>query len=309
MLGIGLYVHIPFCASKCGYCDFYSVPADGECMDSFVGALLRELEEDVFVEGRTIETVYVGGGTPTILPTDLLDRLFEGLRRVVSTYSPAEFTVESNPGTLLPEKVEILRDGGVNRISLGAQSFSAAELATLQRSHKPEDIAASVDMVRRAGFIHLNLDMIFGVPGQTLSSWMDSIGQAIDLGPDHLACYGLTYEPGTPLYERRERGEVIPTDEGLESEMYTSAIGLLADCGFDHYEISNFARLGGKCLHNLGYWENRPCIGIGPGASSYINGRRWRNVPEVRQYVRRVHCGEELAVDVEELLPRWGPGL
>jgi oxygen-independent coproporphyrinogen-3 oxidase len=307
-LDVGLYIHVPFCSSKCGYCDFYSIVADAECKSSLVDALLKELDNAVSAQELRVETIFVGGGTPSILSIDMLIGLFSSLGRVAGASSLLEFTVECNPATLNEEKAHILYDRGVTRISLGAQSFNADELGILQRSHNPDDISASVEIIQRTGFDHLNLDMVFGIPGQTLASWTDSLRKAVDLGADHLACYGLTYEADTPLYERRAAGLIRPVDEDLEVQMYQSAIDFLSGFGFEHYEISNFARGGGKCLHNLRYWRNEPVIGVGPSAWSYMAGRRWRNVPEVNEYVRRIAAGEDLSVESEVLSGRERAG-
>jgi oxygen-independent coproporphyrinogen-3 oxidase len=212
-----------------------------------------------------------------------------------------EFTVEANPASLTDAKAGFLRDHGVTRISMGAQSFHKHELHVLDRIHRPEDVAASAEIVRRAGFAHFNLDLIFGIPGQTRGSWEESLRRAIDLGPDHLACYGLTYEPDTPLRERRDAGLLRQVDDDWEAELYLSAIDTLADAGFAQYEISNFARPGGRSLHNLRYWKNLPGIGIGPSAASYLGGRRWRNVPDLARYVACVRSGDDPAIESETL--------
>lgn len=300
---VGLYIHIPFCARKCGYCDFYSIVPTGSQAENLIDALLIELDRALAVGDYRVETVFVGGGTPSYLPESLLARLADRLRCVAERYHPIEFSVEANPVSLTPSKAAILRDAGVNRISLGAQSFNEAELRQLDRLHTPDDIVAGVELVRRYGFEHINLDLIFGIPGQTLESWEDSLCRAMALGPDHLACYGLTYEPGTSLTRHRDEGRLVPATEDLEAQMYEKAIDLLVEAGFEHYEISNFARPGGECLHNIRYWHSQPGIGIGPAAASYLNGRRWRNVVSVNEYVRKIRSGESTMVDSEALSP------
>lgn len=308
MSDVGLYIHVPFCASKCGYCDFYStVPLPG-AFEPLVDALITEL--DAALTGRcgtsappAVETIFVGGGTPSLLPTALLVRLFTRLRRVVEEHKPVEFTVECNPASLTDAKADLLRRAGVNRISMGAQSFHPQELRVLERIHNPADIPASAAIVRRSGFAHFNLDLIFGIPGQTLASWKESIRRAIELGPDHLACYGLTFEPDTPLDAQRRAGLITPMDEDLQAELYLATLEELAAAGFEQYEISNFARPGARCLHNLRYWHNRPGIGIGPSAASYLDGRRWRNIPDTGAYVHRVSAGLPIAIDEEQLDP------
>lgn len=301
---IGLYVHVPFCATKCGYCDFYShVPAPG-AFRSLVDALLAELDETVVRRPELrVETIFIGGGTPTLLPASELERLFAVLGSIAHRDRPVEFTVEANPASLNDGKAAILRAHGVKRISMGAQSFHPQELRALDRIHSPSDIAPSVAVIRRAGFEHLNLDLIFGIPGQTQASWAESLRRAVDLEPDHLACYGLTYEPETPLREMLEIGLVQPVEESIEASLYSFMIDYLDEQGFRQYEISNFARPGAESRHNVRYWLNLPYVGIGPSAASYMGGRRWRNVPDTAEYVRRVGAGLERAIDLEELSP------
>ncbi|MGQ9651176.1 MAG: radical SAM family heme chaperone HemW [Phycisphaerae bacterium] len=303
MTDVGLYVHVPFCPRKCGYCDFYSIVPHDSLVADYIDAVLSELDA-VLAEGRLrVKTLFVGGGTPTFLPGSSLARLMERLAQICRAHRVVEFSVEANPASLTEEKVLLLRQAGVNRISIGAQSFVLAELEMLERLHRPEDIVAGVELVRRAGFEHLNLDLIFGIPGQTLHTWNQSLEAAIDLGPDHVACYGLTYEPGTPLVLRRDSGQIIPIDEEVETEMYMLAIDRLAEAGFQQYEISNFARPGGQCQHNLRYWRSRPGIGVGAAAASYLNGCRWRNVVTAEEYISRIRAGRSTAVDVECLTP------
>lgn len=344
MIDIGLYIHVPFCVRKCGYCDFYSIVPNDDQVEPLVDALLAELERALVPPSETcapfarmfseksravvaahenavaqgdravrVETVFVGGGTPTCLPLQALRRLLTGLDRALGANRPSEFTIEANPGTLTREKAALIRDHGVTRISVGAQSFHQPELAVLERIHGPDDIAATAAIIHQMGFPHFNLDLIFGIPGQTRQTWLASLRRAVELGPDHLACYGLTYEPGTPLGKLLDAGQVVPMDESTEADLYLTAIDFLDGAGLEQYEISNFARGGsradldsgqtGACLHNLRYWRNQPTLGIGPAAASFMDGRRWRNLPDVAEYVRRIQTGESLAVDVEMLDP------
>jgi len=296
-------VHVPFCPSKCGYCDFYSIAASESDFEPFVDAVRTELASRLRARPFRIETIFVGGGTPTCLPTALLDKLFQALGEAARTHGVTEFSVETNPGSLDDEKADLLRAHGVNRISMGAQSFHEDELAVLGRRHRPKDISASAARVHRAGFAHFNLDLIFGIPGQSPARWRESLRRAIALRPDHLSCYGLTYEPGTPLHARRAQGRVRPLSERQEARLYTTAVEVLAEAGFEQYEISNFARPGGRCRHNLRYWHNQPTLGVGPAAASYIDGRRWRNIPDVAAYVSRTRRGQSTEVDVERLSP------
>jgi oxygen-independent coproporphyrinogen-3 oxidase len=303
MVDTGLYVHVPFCRTKCGYCDFYSrVPAAGQ-PGRYVDAVLAELAGGPAGPGGRVRvrTIFVGGGTPTILPVDELSRLFGVLGELARRDGVSEFTVEANPASLDDAKARVLREAGVNRVSIGVQSFAAQELKTLGRSHQAEDVAPTVRSARRWGFSHVNLDLIFGIPGQTERSWEESLRMAMELGPDHIACYGLTYEPGTPLHRRWVEGALDPCGEETEARMYECAIDTLTSAGFEHYEISNFARPGARCEHNLAYWRNEPYVGLGPAAASYFEGVRTRNVADVEQYIRRIALGQSPVVESERL--------
>lgn len=279
---VGWYVHLPFCHTKCGYCDFYSVPTQPEAVGELTAAIGTEIcRRD---PGRPIATVFVGGGTPTVLPAEALETILRAIpRRFAEPH--VEFTVEANPSSADELKLDLLRRCGVNRVSFGAQSFHRDELAVLERLHDPVHIPEAVQLARRAGFDNVNLDLIFGVPGQTLERWLDSLMRAIDLGVEHIACYSLMYEDGTALTKRRRMGQIQPIDEEVEAEMYERTIDTLTADGYEHYEISNFARRGRRCRHNLIYWRNEEYVGIGPSAVSYIDGVRSKNVADYRQYI------------------------
>jgi len=282
----GLYVHVPYCETKCGYCDFYSVPMKDRVTGPTVDRLVRELETRLEGSRASVRTVFCGGGTPTLLPPAELGALLGAIVRGVDVARLDEFTVEANPATVDDEKAALLRDAGVARVSMGAQSFYARELATLERLHVPEDIEPSVTTLRRKGIEQINLDLMFGIPGQSVESWHGSLNRAVDLGPDHIACYGLTYEPGTRLTALRDHGRLTPCDEGLETELYLLALEVLAKAGYRQYETSNFAQPGYESQHNVTYWRNGPYIGVGPSAAGCLDGRRYRNVADVSAYVR-----------------------
>jgi oxygen-independent coproporphyrinogen-3 oxidase len=303
-MDIGLYVHVPFCDSKCCYCDFYSVvPRAGQVVP-LIEAICVDLARIHSRERYRVATVFVGGGTPSALAPAVLTRLMGALGDWIGTDRPSEFTVEANPASLTTEKATILRGHGVNRLSMGAQSFHADELRWLGRLHGPEDIAATARIVKAAGFERWSLDLIFGVPGQTPVRWRESLERAVALDPDHIACYGLTYEPGTPLHARLAAGQVEAMDEGLEAELYSMTAEFLPTAGYQQYETSNYAREGARCLHNVRYWKNEPGLGVGPSAVSYIDGRRWRKVADVAEYVRRVQEGADPTSE-EETLSEW----
>ena len=297
----GLYLHVPFCTTKCGYCDFYSVPWAGRATGEIVERLLAELAGRLAETPLTVATIFLGGGTPTVLPAEELARLLEPLARVARSRACREFTVEANPATLDDEKADLLASAGVDRLSLGAQSFHASELALLERVHAPEDIAPALWVARRAGIDRINLDLIFGIPGQTLASWTASLDRAMELEPGHLALYGLTYEPGTELTRRRDLGQITPCDEELEADMYLAAIDRVAAAGYEQYEISNFARPHQRCRHNLVYWNHEPYIGVGPSAAGYLDGVRYRNVPDIERYVDMIDAQGTAVVETEQL--------
>ena len=278
---IGWYIHLPFCTTKCGYCDFYSLPTIPSLIPRLVDALRVEIE--IHDPRRPVESAFIGGGTPTVLPPDALEAVLQAVGN--RTGRPKEFTIEANPSSVDELKLDLLRRYGVNRLSFGAQSFEPAELAVLERLHDPRHINESVAAARHAGFDNINLDLIYAIPGQTLASWRDSLHRAIALETEHLSCYALMYEPGTSLTRLRTEGRLVPSDESLEADMFELTIDELTAAGFEHYEISNFARPGKRCRANVIYWENREYLGVGPSAVSYLDGCRRRNVPDVRRYV------------------------
>jgi len=297
---IGLYVHLPFCATKCGYCDFYSLPT----LPELIADLTRALDAELTARdpGRSIETVFIGGGTPTILPADALETVLTRVRRTAGDVG--EFTCEANPSSTDELKLALLRRCGVSRISFGAQSFHHDDLEILQRIHDPAHIGESVRAARAAGFDNLNLDLIFGIPGQTPDRWRESLRRAIELEPDHLSCYSLMYEPGTLLTKQRQQGILSPCNEDHEIEMFEMTGDILAAVGYERYEISNFARPGRECRANIIYWENREYLGVGPSAVSYLDGVRRKNIADVRRYVERVGGATgEIVAESEQLSP------
>lgn len=269
-------------------------------MDQLVVALSAEMAERD--PGRQTESVFIGGGTPTVLPASALAALLAPVRD--RTAPVAEFTVEANPSSTDELKLDLLRRHGVNRISFGAQSFHADDLEVLQRLHDPRHIVESVCAARAAGFENINLDLIYAVPGQTLARWRDSLRRAVDLETEHLACYALMYEPGTQLTQLRRNGRIVACDEELEADMFELTIDELTAAGFEHYEISNFAKPGRRCHANVIYWQNREYLGIGPSAVSYLDGARQKNVPDVRQYIDGMKTGPaSIVIERERLAP------
>lgn len=297
------YIHVPFCQTICGYCDFYSVLVDRKAMHPLVDALIADFEREVAARPVQLETIFVGGGTPTTLPPVELRRLLSRLHAAADADRPLEFTVEANPATVTTEIAATLVESGVTRVSVGAQSFDPSELRVLERIHQPPQVAQTVQICRDAGIAQVNLDLIFAVPGQSVESWRRNLEQAIAIGPDHLSCYALTYERGTPLFEQREAGDVKALDEDTEADMYELTIELLASAGYQQYEISNFARPGCECRHNLVYWHNEPYLGIGPSAAGFVEEVRYKNIPDHREYVRAVSESRSAWLSQEKLSP------
>ena len=299
-----LYVHIPFCFHKCHYCDFYSIvdSRDRQCV--FAQRLIGELTALARFAGP-LDTVFVGGGTPTLLRSDLWQKLLQEMARLFDLSrilsGEGEFTVECNPETATPELFGVLRDGGVNRLSLGAQSFHPTHLKTLERWHKPENVARAIEFARAGGIERQSLDLIFAIPGQSLKDLDADLSTALDLGVTHLSCYNLTYESNTPMTRRLSRGEFEAAGEDLEVDMQQLVIDRCAAAGLDRYEISNFTAPGHECAHNMVYWRQGPWLAAGPSASGHVAGWRWKNTPRLGDYLD----SEGLApvVDVEPLDP------
>lgn len=286
----GAYVHVPFCRHKCHYCDFYSFVDTQDRQEAFVERLDRELAEvaTMLPAGTPpIETVFIGGGTPTMLRPTLLRRLLDSIRRHLPLEADErlEWTVEANPETVDREIADTLAAGGVNRASLGAQSFTPRLLAALERDHRIESVAAATAHLRDAGISNLNLDLIFAVPGSTLADWSHDLDEALALAPTHISAYGLTYEPNTPLAKRESRGEIEAVDDGLEAEMYEHSCERLGAAGFERYEISNWSRPGQACRHNLVYWRNESWLAFGPSASGHLGGLRYKIVPRLGEWL------------------------
>jgi len=281
-----LYVHIPFCETKCPYCDFNSFAVAGRDVDGYLDALSREC--DARGLPRDPATIFIGGGTPTVVEPRQLERYLAGLLRDVRPDASREFTVEANPGSLTAEKVGILRSFGVNRLSIGAQSFFDRHLRTLGRVHGAAQIEEAYGLARDGGIEQVNLDFIFAVPGLTVREWVETLARAAALGPDHLSCYALIFEPGTEFFARRAAGSMRPADERVELAMFRLTERVLRRRGYLRYEISNFARPGRECRHNLVYWRNESYLGVGAGAHSHLGGERLANERNLARYAASV---------------------
>jgi oxygen-independent coproporphyrinogen-3 oxidase len=308
----GLYVHVPFCFHKCHYCDFYSITRQTpDRMERFVDLVLREADYWSGIGNAPdfrIQTIFFGGGTPSLLPLASMRRLLSGLKDRFDFSNVTEWTIEVNPATANAEYCGMLRAMGVDRLSFGAQSFDRSELATLERHHDPADVLRSLQIARDAGFSRVNFDLIYAIPGQTLDSWSRSLEAAIALGTSHLSCYGLTYEPNTPMAVKKRLGVVCAVDEDIELQMLHHTRSRLKQAGLSAYEISNYATPGQECRHNLMYWTGGNYLGLGPSAASHLDGHRWRNRPHLGEWEQYVDASEIPAIDVEHLTPRQRAG-
>lgn len=292
------YFHVPFCAHHCGYCDFAVSTGQEHLIELYLDAIAME------TRGPTadVETIFIGGGTPTHLSEEQLTRLLTTVRERFPG-SVAEFSIESTPESITAEKVKVLKSYGVTRVSIGVQSFENHTLYALDRRHGVEQIHAAVNAVKSES-LDFSFDLIFGAPGQTLVGWTRDLNHAIAFEPNHISTYGLTYEKGTPLWKRWNAGEVRDVGEDAELAMYESSMDTLTAAGFEHYEISNFAKPGHRCRHNEYYWANHAYHGFGVGAARYANGERAHNVRDTKLYVQRVLAGEDATQQRESLPPR-----
>ncbi|MDP9341045.1 MAG: radical SAM family heme chaperone HemW [Actinomycetota bacterium] len=300
----GIYVHVPFCLTRCGYCDFNAYAGLGHLATRYAEALKREAELAAPAwSTHRIGSVFFGGGTPTTLGPEALAALLAHLRRVFDVAPDAEITTEANPDTVDERVLEGLLGAGFTRLSMGVQSFDPAVLAALERVHGPQSARRAYAAARAAGFANVNLDLIYGAHGETLGSWRRTLDEAVAMRPEHLSCYALTIEPATPLGWKVKAGTVPPPDADLQAEMYDAACEALNTTGYRHYEVSNWARPGFECRHNLGYWQGRPYLGLGAGAHSYREGRRWWNLRPPAGYIGAVERGEHPVGGDEVLTP------
>ena len=300
---LGIYIHIPFCRSKCDYCAFYSLAGRDALMDQYQKALLAHMRETApLAQGIPVDSVFFGGGTPSYFGAKRLKELLAAVHKLFQVEKDAEITVECNPDSADYKLLHTLRKAGVNRLSLGMQSAHGAELARVHRIHTPQQTDQAVEAARKAKFHNLSLDLIYGLPGQTFESWKSTVEHALSLIPQHLSCYGLTVEERTPLARRVESGEALPDDD-QQADWYLWTVGRLERAGLPQYEISNFAKPGYESRHNLRYWLTRPYIGFGPGAHSDFGGRRYSFVRDLEAYIRGVLEGGPL-IDSSELIPQ-----
>ena len=307
---LSLYIHIPFCLRKCAYCDFPSWADTGIPLEEYVDGVVREMElrSALLAEPPVAETLYLGGGTPSLLPPDLVSRLVGTSRSRHALTADAEVTLEANPGTVTPEKLAGYRDAGVNRLSLGVQSFDDRMLTLLGRVHTAQEARATVAAARAAGFDNIGLDLIHSLPGQTPEEWREELQQAVTLGPEHLSAYGLTVEEGTPFHLLRQEGRLPLPDDDAGALMYRMTADILTAAGYEQYEIANFALPGRRSRHNQVYWRREPYLGFGAAAHSFLGnpafGRRWRNPHDPAEYLRVLAAGRLPEEDVAVLTRR-----
>jgi oxygen-independent coproporphyrinogen-3 oxidase len=297
-----LYVHVPFCQAKCRYCDFYSLDHRKELQEPYVTAAISELHRKQSLLRLPLESIFFGGGTPTALAPHLLKKLLDSVTPLLGEQT--EFSVEINPGTLTGNLPSLLVASGVNRINLGVQSFNDEELLLLGRIHTARQANEAIREIRRSGIENIGLDLIYALPNQTLGGWKNSLYQALELDTKHLSCYALSFEQGTPLARDLAKGKIHEMPEELQRDCYYTAIDLLTNAGYCHYETSNFARPGYSCRHNCTYWQNRPYLGIGPAAASYIGGIRYTNRPDLSGYIDALSSGGDVPQDSEQLIGR-----
>lgn len=296
-----LYVHIPFCIKKCLYCDFNSY-TDLNLQDFYIESLINEIKK---IEQKKFKTIFVGGGTPTILSIKNLKRLLIALE----AFEPDEYTFESNPGTLNDEKLRLMRYFGVNRISIGLQAWQDNLLKALGRIHSLDDFLKSYDAVRKFNFSNVNIDLMFAIPNQTIKDWIETIENVYLLKPEHISCYSLIIEKGTPFYDMYSKGSLNLVDEDIEREMYWYVIDKLKEKGMRHYEISNLAKPGFECSHNITYWKDDEYIGVGAGAHSYAYNRRYSNLKGIKEYIEGIENGnvilEESTLSIDDTISEY----
>ena len=292
-----LYVHIPFCVRKCQYCDFLSGPSDEETKDRYIEALLKEIRAAEHTEDYEIVSVFIGGGTPSALKAEAIASIMRTLQEQFFFCEDAEVTIEANPGTVDLEKLTIYRNVGINRLSLGLQSTDAEELKLLGRIHSYEEFLKSYEWARKAGFSNINIDLMFAIPGQTGEAWRQHLYQVAELNPEHISAYSLIIEEGTPFAEQN----LDLPDEDTEYQMYEDTAGILAEYGYQQYEISNYAKDGYACRHNIGYWKRTEYLGLGLGASSLYGENRFSNTRDMQEYLGFSGNTERIRKDVLKL--------
>lgn len=307
-MNVGYYLHIPFCEKKCTYCDFYSIESTG-LIDRFVAALKKEIVRRATTQAPTTTptksytSVFFGGGTPSLLTPSQLSDILDTVRANVELADDCEITMECNPGTITLEKLEGYRAAGVNRLSFGVQSFVPEELQFLTRIHSPEQADEAMALARAAGFTNVNMDLMFALPPQTMDSLSYSLSRLLSLQPDHISAYSLIFEPGTPLNAQKIKGLVVPHEEELDADMYAYVMRTLREAGYEQYEVSNFAKPGHRCRHNLTYWHGEDYVGVGPSAHGLVGGMRYWNHRSLTSWLQLIDRDELPHANTEILTP------
>ena len=308
-MNLGLYLHIPYCLHKCGYCDFNSHPENQVESVHYVEALLKEIKfYSTTLKSYNVPTVFMGGGTPTILPPSQLKKILDTVRQGFNLTSDCEITIEANPATIKLETLQEIHAAGYNRISIGVQSFDEKELQLLERVHNEEEIHSTVHRARSANFENLSMDLMFALPDQSREKWQSHLKQATAKNPDHLSTYNLTIEPATAFFKLQEKGKLCLPHEDIQLEMYETTIQVLEDAGYSQYEISNFSKPGMESQHNINYWNNGEYLGVGAGASSYLNGERSKNINLPSIYIREIETKASAIHTREHLEPLQAMG-
>jgi oxygen-independent coproporphyrinogen-3 oxidase len=295
-----IYVHIPFCARICPYCAFYKDLLDKSQTQRFCDAIVAELAQQSQHRQLSPSTIYFGGGTPTALTTDQLEYVLDGFRKHLDLTALSEWTMEANPGSVSARKARLLRESRVSRISLGVQSWNDDLLSILGREHNAAQAEESFRILRDAGFENINVDLMFGLPGQTIEQWETTLQKTVSLKPDHISAYCLTFEEDTDFFLRFSRGE-LHQDSDADAQLFRLAISMLENAGYHHYEISNYARPGFESVHNRAYWAGEDYLGIGPSAFSTVGMKRWQNLCDYRAYADRVLAGDSAVGSIEDL--------
>lgn len=299
---VALYIHIPFCIKKCLYCDFHSFRFDLSLIHRYTRALIKELKLSLNTD-YLIKTIYLGGGTPSILPVESIEEIVQTIYGSFKLDDSLEFTIEVNPGTVDEEKLRLYKTLGINRISIGIQSLEEGELKILGRIHSGKEALEALDTAINVGFTNINVDLIYGIPNQTLESWRYTLQEVLRRNPTHMSVYGLMYEPGTPLYKALIRNRIKPMSEDLEVEIFNETQEVLSTYGLRWYEISNYAKDGYECRHNLTYWRGEDYLGFGPSAHSLVGNTRYSNTPNIKAYVELLDRGKSPKIWEERLSP------
>ncbi|MCX7737531.1 MAG: radical SAM family heme chaperone HemW [Candidatus Kapabacteria bacterium] len=313
---LGVYFHIPFCVKKCFYCDFYSIETEPkdlslihteesyEIDESIANQFLSSLENEIKIRTNDsnkieVDSIFLGGGTPSLLSPQHIKLLFQYINEYFQVSNSSEITIECNPGTITPEKLEVYKVVGINRLSIGVQSFIPEELKFLQRIHNSEDVFHSFKLAREFGFDNISIDLIFSIPGQKRENLIYSLSKAIELNPEHISAYSLIFEKGTPLYNEMKKGKIKPVDDNIDSELYEIVIDFLTDNGYEQYEVSNFAKNQKYCNHNLKYWHNQEYLAFGPSAHGFYKNIRYKNKRSLKTYINLLKSNT-LPIDFEE---------